>query len=44
MPMLINMGVLLDLFMGIYLLVVFHNKIQAMYDGNHIDVLTELKD
>jgi hydrogenase-4 component E len=44
MPMLVNLGVLLDLFVGIYLFVIFFNKIQQMYDGNHIDVLTELKD
>lgn len=44
MPLLVNLGVLLDLFVGIYLFVIFFNKIQAMYDGNHIDVLTELKD
>lgn len=44
MPMLINLGVLLDLFVGIYLFVIFFNKIQSMFDGNHIDVLTELKD
>jgi hypothetical protein len=36
--------VLLDLFVGIYLLVIFFNMIQSMYDGNNIDVLTELKD
>jgi hydrogenase-4 component E len=44
MPMLVNIGVLLDLFVGIFLFVIFFNKIQEMYDGNHIDVLTELKD
>ncbi len=44
MPLLINLGVLLDLFVAIYLLVIFFNMIQAMYDGNNIDVLTELKD
>ena len=44
MPMLVNVGVLLDLFVGIYLFVIFFNKIQEMFDGNHIDVLTELKD
>lgn len=44
MPMLVNLGVLLDLFVGIYLLVIFFNKIEVMYDGSHIDVLTELKD
>ena len=44
MPLLINLGVLLDLFVGIYLLVIFFNLIHSMYDGNNIDVLTELKD
>ncbi len=44
MPLLINLGVLLDLFVGIYLLVIFFNTIHSMYDGNNIDVLTELKD
>ncbi len=44
MPMLVNIGVLLDLFVGIYLFVIFFNKIQAMFDGSHIDILTELKD
>ena len=44
MPMLVDIGVLLDLFVGIYLFVIFFNKIQAMFDGNHIDILTELKD
>jgi hydrogenase-4 component E len=44
MPMLVNLGVLLDLFVGVFLLVIFFNKIQSMYDGSHIDVLTQLKD
>jgi len=44
MPMLVNAGVLLDLFVGVYLFVIFLNKIQAMYDGDHIDVISELKD
>lgn len=44
MPMLVNVGVLLDLFVGIYLFVIFFNKIQEMYDGSHVDILTELKD
>jgi hydrogenase-4 component E len=44
MPMLVNVGVLLDLFVGIFLFAIFFNKIQEMYDGSHIDVLTELKD
>ncbi|MFH1008698.1 MAG: hypothetical protein V1800_14550 [Candidatus Latescibacterota bacterium] len=44
MPMLVNLGVLLDLFVGLFLLVIFFNKIQLMFDGSHIDVLTQLKD
>jgi hydrogenase-4 component E len=44
LPFLVNLGVLLDLFVGIYLFVIFFNKIQEMYDGSHIDELTELKD
>ncbi|MGK9477153.1 hypothetical protein [Melioribacter sp. OK-6-Me] len=44
MPMLVNLGVLLDLFVGIFLFAIFFNKIQQMYDGNKIDILTELKD
>ena len=44
LPLLVNLGVLLDLFIGIYLFVIFFNKIQEMYDGSHIDELTELKD
>ena len=44
MPLLVNLGVLLDLFVGVYLFVIFFNKIQEMFDGSHIDILTELKD
>jgi hydrogenase-4 component E len=44
MPMLVNVGVLLDFFVGVYLFAIFFNKIHEMYDGGHIDVLTELKD
>jgi hydrogenase-4 component E len=44
LPLLVNLGVLLDFFVGIYLFVIFFNKIQEMYDGSHIDDLTELKD
>ncbi|MCX6561255.1 MAG: hypothetical protein NTZ26_12175 [Candidatus Aminicenantes bacterium] len=44
MPMLINLGVLLDLFVGVFLLVLFFNTIQSLYDGGTIDVLSKLKD
>lgn len=44
LPMLVNIGVLLDLFVAIYFFAIFFNKINEIYDGSHVDVLTELKD
>lgn len=44
MPLLINLGVLLDVFVGIFLLGIFFNTIQSLYDGGTIDVLAKLKD
>jgi len=44
MPLIVNLGVLLDIFVGIYLFVLFFDKIQSVYDQDHIDVLTGLKD
>lgn len=44
LPMLVNIGVLLDLFVVVYLFAIFFNKIHEIYDGSHVDVLTELKD
>ncbi len=44
MPLLINLGVLLDLFVGVYLLGVFFNKIEMIFNADHIDALTQLKD
>jgi hydrogenase-4 component E len=44
MPLLINLGVLLDLFVGVFLLVIFFNTIQSLYDRGTIDVLAKLKD
>jgi hydrogenase-4 component E len=44
MPLIVNMGVLLDVFIGIYLLGLFVNKIKVYYDEDHIDTLTDLKD
>jgi len=44
MSIIINMGVLLDIFIGIYLLGLFANKIQAAFDTSHIDKLRQLKD
>ncbi len=44
LPMLVNIGVLLDLFVAIYLFAIFFNKINEIFDGSHVDALTELKD
>lgn len=44
MPLLVNLGVLLDLFTGAFILILFLNKIQEMFDGDHIDQLTQLRD
>jgi len=44
MPLLINLGVLLDLFVVVYLLGIFFNTIQSLYDRGTIDVLSKLKD
>jgi hydrogenase-4 component E len=44
LPMLVNLGVLLDLFVVVYLFAIFFNKIHEIYDGSHVDVLTDLKD
>lgn len=43
-PLLVSLGVLLDLFVAVYLFVIFMNKIHEMFDGDHIDVLTDLRD
>jgi hydrogenase-4 component E len=44
MPLLINLGVLLDLFVVVYLLGIFFNTIQSLYDRGTIDELSKLKD
>ncbi len=44
MPVVIDLGVLLDIFIGIYLLGLFVNKIHAAFDGAQIDSLNRLKD
>jgi hydrogenase-4 component E len=44
MPILVNLGILLDLFSSVFILILFLNKIQEMFDGDHIDSLTQLKD
>lgn len=44
MPFIIDLGVLLDIFTGVYLLGLFVNKIQDQFDRQDIDTLTKLKD
>lgn len=44
MPLVVNLGLLLDVFVGLFLLGLFINKIQNAFDASHIDKLTNLKD
>lgn len=44
MPFIVSLGVLLDIFIGIYLLGLFVNKIQDTFSGLNISSLTKLKD
>jgi len=44
MPLIVNLGVLLDVFVGVFLLGVFVNRVQSAFDEMHIDALSELKD
>jgi hydrogenase-4 component E len=44
MPLIVNLGVFLDVFIAIYLFVMFMGRIQKAYDEDHIDALRNLKD
>lgn len=44
MPLLINLGVLLDVFVGVFLLVAFFYRIQSTFAEVHIDDLNLLRD
>ncbi len=44
MPFIVALGVLLDIFIAIYLLGLFVNKVQDEYSEIHIDTLSKLKD
>lgn len=44
MPLLVNLGILLDVFVAIYLFLIFFNKIQSEFKHTDIGFLTELKD
>ncbi len=44
MPFIVAIGVLLDIFVAVYLMGLFINKIQDSYSDTHIDTLAKLKD
>jgi len=44
MPLVVNIGVLLDVFVCIYILGLFVTKIQSTFEELHVDKLTLLKD
>lgn len=44
MPFIVNLGVLLDIFIGIFLLVIVLHRIHSTFDADHIDILTDLTD
>lgn len=44
MPFIVNLGVMLDIFIGIFLLVMVLNRIHETFDEGHIDKLTHLTD
>jgi hydrogenase-4 component E len=44
MPLLVSLGMLLDIFIGIYLLVVFFDQIRSAFDAVDIESLSELRD
>jgi len=44
MPFIVALGVLLDIFIAVYLLGLFVNKVQDSYSDTHIDSLAKLKD
>lgn len=44
MPLLVNLGVLLDVFLGIFVLGLFVTKIKTDFDEVHIDGLSDLRD
>lgn len=44
MPMFINIGLLMDVFVAVYLFGLFINRISSEFSGPDIDILTSLKD
>lgn len=44
MPLIVNLGVLLDVFLGVFLFGMFITRIESIYEDGHIDLLSDLKD
>jgi hydrogenase-4 component E len=44
MPLMVSLGILLDIFIAIYILVIFFARIKSTFEETHIDDLTNLKD
>jgi hydrogenase-4 component E len=44
MPFIVNLGVLLDLFIAVFLLGLFVSRINSTFDELEVDMLSELKD
>lgn len=44
MPMLVNMGILLDVFVSVFLLGIFINKVGDVFSGGDVEELSNLKD
>ncbi|MDD5067421.1 MAG: hypothetical protein PHF84_10300 [bacterium] len=46
MPLIVNLGILLDIFVGVFILVVFYNKLRSAFESEkmNIDKLDYLKD
>jgi len=44
MPLIVNLGVLLDVFLAVFLFGMFINRIETIYEDGHIDRLSDLKD
>ena len=44
MPFIVNLGVLLDIFVGIFIFALFISEMKTSFDVLHVDTLTDLKD
>ena len=44
MPMMVNLGILLDVFVSVFLLGIFINKVGDVFTGGDVEELSNLKD